>query len=49
MILKRTLQSVCLMTIHPNTTTSIIVQVFGDDGAVSFSTKFSLLFSISCI
>ncbi|CAL9756397.1 unnamed protein product [Musa acuminata subsp. burmannicoides] len=34
MILKRTLQSICLMTIHPNTTTSIIVQVFGDDGAL---------------
>ncbi|KAG6528845.1 hypothetical protein ZIOFF_011037 [Zingiber officinale] len=31
MILKRTLQSVCLLTIHPNTTTSVIVQVVGDD------------------
>ncbi|XP_042463147.1 exosome complex exonuclease RRP46 homolog [Zingiber officinale] len=34
MILKRTLQSVCLLTIHPNTTTSVIVQVVGDDGAL---------------
>ncbi|XP_074562235.1 exosome complex exonuclease RRP46 homolog [Curcuma longa] len=34
MILKRTLQSICLLTIHPNTTISIIVQVVGDDGAL---------------
>ncbi|WOL05594.1 exosome complex exonuclease [Canna indica] len=34
MVLKRTLQSICLLTIHPNTTTSIIVQVLGDDGAL---------------
>lgn len=34
MILKRTLQSICLLNIHPNTTTSIIVQVVGDDGAL---------------
>ncbi|KAK5825096.1 hypothetical protein PVK06_019900 [Gossypium arboreum] len=27
MILKRTLQSICLLTINPNTTTSIIIQV----------------------
>ncbi|KAL0394084.1 UNVERIFIED_CONTAM: Exosome complex exonuclease RRP46 [Sesamum latifolium] len=27
MILKRTLQNICLLTVHPNTTTSIIVQV----------------------
>nr|CAD1845034.1 unnamed protein product [Ananas comosus var. bracteatus] len=36
MILKRTLQSICLLTSHPNTTTSVIVQVVGDDGSVSF-------------
>ncbi|KAG9456884.1 hypothetical protein H6P81_001392 [Aristolochia fimbriata] len=34
MILKRTLQSICLLTIHPNTTTSIIVQVISDDGSL---------------
>uniref|UniRef100_A0A5B7AUM2 Exosome complex exonuclease RRP46 homolog n=1 Tax=Davidia involucrata TaxID=16924 RepID=A0A5B7AUM2_DAVIN len=34
MILKRTLQSICLLTVNPNTTTSIIVQVVNDDGAL---------------
>lgn len=34
MVLRRTLQSVCLLNIHPNTTTSVIVQVIGDDGAL---------------
>ncbi|XP_020085452.1 exosome complex exonuclease RRP46 homolog [Ananas comosus] len=34
MILKRTLQSICLLTSHPNTTTSVIVQVVGDDGSL---------------
>lgn len=34
MVLKRTLQSICLLTIHPNTTTSVIVQVIDDDGAL---------------
>ncbi|XP_028113963.1 exosome complex exonuclease RRP46 homolog isoform X3 [Camellia sinensis] len=34
MILKRTLQSICLLTINPNTTTSVIVQVVNDDGAL---------------
>ncbi|XP_012452447.1 exosome complex exonuclease RRP46 homolog isoform X1 [Gossypium raimondii] len=34
MILKRTLQSICLLTINPNTTTSIIIQVVNDDGAL---------------
>ncbi|XP_020578128.1 exosome complex exonuclease RRP46 homolog isoform X2 [Phalaenopsis equestris] len=34
MILRRTLQSICLLNVHPNTTTSIIVQVIGDDGAL---------------
>ncbi|KAF3335483.1 exosome complex exonuclease RRP46 [Carex littledalei] len=34
MILKRTLQSICLLNVHPNTTTSIIVQVVGDDGSL---------------
>jgi exosome complex component RRP46 len=27
MTLKRTLQSICLLTVHPNTTTSVILQV----------------------
>lgn len=27
MILKRTLQSICILTVNPNTTTSVIVQV----------------------
>ncbi|KAF6143852.1 hypothetical protein GIB67_009833 [Kingdonia uniflora] len=36
MILKRTLQSICLLTVNPNTTTSVILQVVNDDGAVSF-------------
>ncbi|KAF7151623.1 hypothetical protein RHSIM_Rhsim02G0179100 [Rhododendron simsii] len=34
MILKRTLQSICLLTVNPNTTTSVIVQVINDDGAL---------------
>ncbi|XP_010244440.1 PREDICTED: exosome complex exonuclease RRP46 homolog [Nelumbo nucifera] len=34
MILKRTLQSICLLTVYPNTTTSIIVQVVNDDGSL---------------
>ncbi|KAJ7965951.1 Exosome complex exonuclease RRP46-like [Quillaja saponaria] len=34
MILKRTLQSICILTINPNTTTSVIVQVVNDDGAL---------------
>lgn len=34
MILKRTLQSICILTLNPNTTTSIIVQVVNDDGAL---------------
>ncbi|CAI9093530.1 OLC1v1029042C1 [Oldenlandia corymbosa var. corymbosa] len=34
MILKKTLQSICLLTVHPNTTTSIIIQVVQDDGAL---------------
>ncbi|KAH7840398.1 hypothetical protein Vadar_016333 [Vaccinium darrowii] len=33
-ILKRTLQSICLLTVNPNTTTSVIVQVVNDDGAL---------------
>ncbi|KAL6501976.1 hypothetical protein OROGR_027109 [Orobanche gracilis] len=37
MILKRTLQNICVLNVHPNTTTSIIVQVVHDDGSVSFS------------
>jgi hypothetical protein len=27
MTLKRTLQSICLLTVHPNTTTSVVLQV----------------------
>ncbi|XP_076915837.1 exosome complex exonuclease RRP46 homolog isoform X1 [Bidens hawaiensis] len=34
MVLKKTLQSICLLNVHPNTTTSIIVQVVNDDGAL---------------
>ncbi|KAG5225398.1 exosome complex exonuclease RRP [Salix suchowensis] len=34
MILKRTLQSICILTLNPNTTTSIIIQVVNDDGAL---------------
>ncbi|XP_047968414.1 exosome complex exonuclease RRP46 homolog [Salvia hispanica] len=34
MILKRTLQNICLLTVHPNTNTSIIVQVVHDDGSL---------------
>ncbi|KAL1532514.1 exosome non-catalytic core subunit rrp46 [Salvia divinorum] len=34
MILKRTLQNICLLTVHPNTTTSIVVQVVHDDGSL---------------
>ncbi|KAG7955045.1 hypothetical protein I3843_11G051100 [Carya illinoinensis] len=34
MIVKRTLQSICILTINPNTTTSVIVQVVNDDGSL---------------
>ncbi|CAA6666020.1 unnamed protein product [Spirodela intermedia] len=34
MILRRTLQSICILTIHPNTTTSVILQVVSDSGAL---------------
>ncbi|XP_061371570.1 exosome complex exonuclease RRP46 homolog [Gastrolobium bilobum] len=34
MILKRTLESICIRTIYPNTTTSVIVQVVHNDGAL---------------
>ncbi|ONI33837.1 hypothetical protein PRUPE_1G449000 [Prunus persica] len=34
MILKRTLQSICILTLNPNTTTSVIIQVVNDDGAL---------------
>ncbi|XP_022728851.1 exosome complex exonuclease RRP46 homolog [Durio zibethinus] len=34
MILKGTLQSICILTVNPNSTTSIIIQVVNDDGAV---------------
>ncbi|KAJ4971559.1 hypothetical protein NE237_004658 [Protea cynaroides] len=34
MILKRTLQSICVLTINPNTTTTVILQVVNDDGSV---------------
>ncbi|KAL4561796.1 hypothetical protein LXL04_033970 [Taraxacum kok-saghyz] len=29
-----TLQSICLLNVHPNTTTSIVIQVVNDDGAL---------------
>ncbi|KAG6391246.1 hypothetical protein SASPL_148999 [Salvia splendens] len=47
MILKRTLQNICLLTVHPNTTTSIIVQVVHDDGSVSFPGLFVLFYRLS--
>lgn len=34
MILKRTLQSICVLNINPNTTTSVILQVVNDDGSL---------------
>ncbi|XP_062213926.1 exosome complex exonuclease RRP46 homolog [Phragmites australis] len=34
MTLKRTLQSICLLTVHPNTTTSVVLQVVSDDGSL---------------
>ncbi|KAK3148723.1 hypothetical protein QOZ80_3AG0207810 [Eleusine coracana subsp. coracana] len=34
MTLKRTLQNICLLTVHPNTTTSIVLQVVDDDGSL---------------
>ncbi|KAL2525556.1 Ribosomal protein S5 domain 2-like superfamily protein [Abeliophyllum distichum] len=34
MIVKRTLQNICLLNVHPNTTTSIIIQVVNDDGSL---------------
>lgn len=34
MILKRTLQSILILTINPNTTTSVIIQVVNDDGSL---------------
>ncbi|CAH8273219.1 unnamed protein product, partial [Arabidopsis lyrata] len=35
-ILKRTLQNICVLTVVPNTTTSVIIQVVHDGGSVSF-------------
>ncbi|XP_051151444.1 exosome complex exonuclease RRP46 homolog [Andrographis paniculata] len=34
MILKRSLQNMCLLNVHPNTTTSIVIQVVHDDGSL---------------
>ncbi|XP_022862985.1 exosome complex exonuclease RRP46 homolog isoform X3 [Olea europaea var. sylvestris] len=34
MILKRTLQNICILNVHPNTTTTIIIQVVNDDGSL---------------
>ncbi|CAI0411875.1 unnamed protein product [Linum tenue] len=34
MIMKKTIQSICLLTVNPNTTTSVVVQVVNDDGAL---------------
>nr|XP_007139880.1 hypothetical protein PHAVU_008G066200g [Phaseolus vulgaris]ESW11874.1 hypothetical protein PHAVU_008G066200g [Phaseolus vulgaris] len=34
MILKKTFESICIRTIYPNTTTTVIVQVLHDDGAL---------------
>ncbi|CAA0384411.1 unnamed protein product [Arabidopsis thaliana] len=35
-ILKRTLQSICVLRVVPNTTISVIIQVVHDGGSVSF-------------
>ncbi|KAL6638651.1 hypothetical protein ACP70R_023762 [Stipagrostis hirtigluma subsp. patula] len=52
MTLKRTLQSICLLTVHPNTTTSVVLQVVGDDGSVSFhlnvAVNVCLLYLLPC-
>jgi len=48
MTLKRTLQSICMLTVHPNTTTSVVLQVVGDDGSVSFH-SLCLLHLLTCI
>ncbi|KAJ4954493.1 hypothetical protein NE237_011276 [Protea cynaroides] len=34
LILRRTLQSICVLTINPNTTTSVTLQVVNDDGSL---------------
>nr|XP_043610645.1 exosome complex exonuclease RRP46 homolog [Erigeron canadensis] len=34
MVLKKTLLSICLLNVHPNTTTSVVIQVVHDDGAL---------------
>ncbi|CAN6823305.1 unnamed protein product [Brassica oleracea] len=34
MILKKTIQSICVLTVNPNTTTSVIIQVVHDDGSL---------------
>ncbi|KAL9299070.1 putative ribosomal protein S5 domain 2-type [Arabidopsis thaliana] len=41
-ILKRTLQSICVLRVVPNTTTSVIIQVVHDGGSVSFLCSFHL-------
>ncbi|EFH51866.1 hypothetical protein ARALYDRAFT_484800, partial [Arabidopsis lyrata subsp. lyrata] len=42
-ILKRTLQSICVLTVVPNTTTSVIIQVVHDGGSVSFYVPYTLV------
>ncbi|EEE60325.1 hypothetical protein OsJ_13416 [Oryza sativa Japonica Group] len=49
MTLKRTLQSICLLTVHPNTTTSVILQVVGNDGSVSFCRNVLLSIVSGCL
>lgn len=39
MIVKRTLQSICLLTVHPNTTTSVIIQVRCSNTEVEIDAK----------
>lgn len=34
MIVKRTIQSICVSTVNPNTTTSVVIQVIQDDGSL---------------
>ncbi|KAF2577446.1 hypothetical protein F2Q68_00005375 [Brassica cretica] len=48
MILKKTIQSICVLTVNPNTTTSVIIQVVHDDGSVSFFIMLDNHVTMSC-
>ena len=48
MIVKRTLESICVLTINPNTTTSTIVQVIGLLHVHNFSVMiFDIVFALA--